>query len=489
MFADKLKKSVLQAAIQGKLTEQLSTDGDAKDLLKKIREEKSNLIAEGKIKSEKILPPIQPEEIPFDIPKNWQWIRLGEVSEIYTGNSISESEKKSKYLGLIEGFSYIGTKDVSFDGKIDYDNGVKIPFQNNFRRALKNSVLLCIEGGSAGRKIALTDREVCFGNKLCNFYSESIFNSYIYFYLQSPAFRKNFYDNLSGMIGGVSIKKLNLIPICLPPLSEQKRIVERLEKILSEVELLAESERELDNLQKNFPRRMKNSILQAAIQGKLTEQLSTDGDARELLKKIREEKSKLIAEGKIKSEKILPSIQPDEIPFNIPKNWQWVRLGEICQVKGGKRLPVGNKLTKIDTGHKYIRVVDMKNGTVSDRDLHFVPEEVYPKIKGYIITSDDVYITCAGTIGRVGTIPEKFNQANLTENADRLVIISSDKNWLKYFLSSNFLQEQITEATTKVGQPKLAIKRIEQFLIPLPPLAEQKRIVERLEELLPLCEI
>ena len=232
MIADKLKKSILQAAIQGKLTEQLPTDGDAIDLLKQIRAEKSKLIDDKKIKSEKPLPPIQPYELPFDIPQNWCWCRLGEICEIYTGNSISETEKKSKYLGLSEGFSYIGTKDISFDNKIDYDNGVKIPFKNNFRRALKDSVLLCIEGGSAGRKIAMTDREVCFGNKLCNFYSESFSNSYIYSYLQSPAFRKNFYDNLSGMIGGVSIKKLNLIPICLPPLAEQQRIVARLEELL-----------------------------------------------------------------------------------------------------------------------------------------------------------------------------------------------------------------------------------------------------------------
>ena len=231
-FPRRMKNSILQAAIQGKLTEQLPTDGDARGLLQKIRAEKSKLIADGKIKPDKPLSPIQPDEIPFDIPQNWQWVRLGDICEIYTGNSISEAEKKSKYLGLSEGFNYIGTKDVSFDNKIDYENGVKIPFKNNFRRALKNSVLLCIEGGSAGRKIALTNREVCFGNKLCNFYSESVSNSYIYFYLQSPAFRKNFYDNLSGMIGGVSIKKLNLIPICLPPLAEQKRIVARLEELL-----------------------------------------------------------------------------------------------------------------------------------------------------------------------------------------------------------------------------------------------------------------
>ena len=232
MFADRLKKSLLQAAIQGQLTEQLQTDGDARDLLRKIRAEKTKLIATKKIKAEKPLPLISDDEIPFDLPDNWCWARLGDVCEMYTGNSIAESEKKSKYLGLVDGFSYIGTKDISFDSRINYDNGVRIPFENNFRRAKKNSVLMCIEGGSAGRKIAIADREVCFGNKLCNFNVEKISNRYIYFYLQSSTFKKFFVDNVTGIIGGVSLKRLNLILLPLPPLAEQERIVKRLEKLL-----------------------------------------------------------------------------------------------------------------------------------------------------------------------------------------------------------------------------------------------------------------
>ena len=231
-FPRRMRNSLLQAAIQGKLTEQLPSDGDARDLLRKIRTEKAKLLAEKKIKAEKSLPPVTDDEIPFDLPNNWCWCRLGEVCEMYTGNSIAESEKKAKYLGLTDGFSYIGTKDISFDSRIDYDNGVRIPFENNFRQAKKNSVLMCIEGGSAGRKIAVTNQDVCFGNKLCNFNSEEISNRYIYFYLQSSAFKKFFVDNVTGIIGGVSLKRLNLIPLPLPPLAEQKRIVESLEELM-----------------------------------------------------------------------------------------------------------------------------------------------------------------------------------------------------------------------------------------------------------------
>lgn len=232
MFADKLKKSLLQAAIQGQLTEQLPTDGDARDLLKKIRAEKAKLLATKKIKAEKPLPPVTDDEIPFELPANWCWCRLGEICQMSTGNSIAEAEKKSKYTGRTDGLSYIGTKDVSFDNQIDYDNGVRIPLNENFRRARKNSVLMCIEGGSAGRKIAMTEREVCFGNKLCNFDSANVSNRYIYFYLQSPEFKKFFTDNITGIIGGVSMKRLNSIPLPLAPLAEQKRIVERLNELL-----------------------------------------------------------------------------------------------------------------------------------------------------------------------------------------------------------------------------------------------------------------
>lgn len=166
----------------------------------------------------------------------------------------------------------------------------------------------------------------------------------------------------------------------------------------------------------------------------------------------------------------------------------WVRLGDIVTVLGGKRIPAGRKLSTEDTGHKYIRISDMKNGSVVTDNLLYVPVDIYPSISKYIICKDDVYITVAGTIGRVGKIPKELDGANLTENADRLVFFSINQDWLIQCLNSVLVQSQIIEVTTKVGQPKLAIKRIQELVIPLPPLAEQKRIVEKLEELLVMCE-
>ena len=240
-FPGDMKESLLQAAMQGKLTQQLPEDGSAADLLASIKAEKERLIKEKKIKKEKPLAPISADEIPFDIPDNWEWEFLNDLCEIYTGNSVSEGDKLKYYSGLDNGYDYIGTKDVGFDHSITYNNGVRIPFDSNgFKYAYSGAVLLCIEGGSAGKKIAMLNRTVCFGNKLCAFNSEFLDKKFVYYYLQNPYFQKVFEDNKTGIIGGVSINKLKKMLIPIPPLAEQKRIVEKLDKLLPLCDVLKE---------------------------------------------------------------------------------------------------------------------------------------------------------------------------------------------------------------------------------------------------------
>lgn len=229
---------------------------------------------------------------------------------------------------------------------------------------------------------------------------------------------------------------------------------------------------------------LRKAVLQAAIQGKLTVQLPEDGDAHDLLEEIKAERERLFKEGKIKKEKSLLEVGEDEIPFDIPDNWCWVKLGNIVRIHGGKRIPVGKSLTRLNTGYKYIRVADMQNNTVLDTDIHYVTVDVYLKIKNYTISSNDVYITCAGSIGRVGTVPIEFNGANLTENADKLVFPNTiDEYWLVSVLESPFIQSQIRSITTQVGQPKLAIKRIENLVVPLLPSLEQVRVVNKINSI------
>ena len=166
----------------------------------------------------------------------------------------------------------------------------------------------------------------------------------------------------------------------------------------------------------------------------------------------------------------------NELPFEIPDSWEWCRLSTLAKILGGKRIPAGRKLTSENTGHVYIRVSDMKEGMIDKSGLMYVPKDIFPSISRYIINKEDIFITVAGTIGRVGKIPPELDGANLTENADRLVFSFISQNWLITALQSPFVQNQILEVTTKVGQPKLAIARIEKILIALPPFTEQLRI-------------
>ena len=238
-YIKQAKSKVLEMAVRGELVPQNPEDEPASALLEHIKKEQKSSKSKGKTTEHNTH---YEEELLFDIPKNWAWCRLGEVCEkIETGNSINAKIKETKYKNLEEGFPYIGTKDISENHYIKYDNGIKIPFLEKFKVAKKNSVLLCIEGGSAGRKIGITNREVCFGNKLAKFYSHNISNSYILFFLMSEQFKSQFKESISGLIGGVSVNKLGQFVLPLPPLEEQHRIVEKIEEIFSELEFIEEN--------------------------------------------------------------------------------------------------------------------------------------------------------------------------------------------------------------------------------------------------------
>ena len=481
-----IRSKILDLAIRGKLTEQLPEDGTAEELYQQIQAEKQALIKEGKIKKEKPLPEIKEDEIPFEIPNNWKWVRLGNISlQITDGTHRTPTYQK-------DGIPFLSVKNISA-GFLDLSD-IKYISPNEHNELTKrckperNDILVC-RIGTLGKALRI-DTDLAFsifvslgliktGNKVLSNHIVSVINS---------EYGSNWIQRIKA--GGamhaykINLTDLNILLIPLPPLAEQNRIVEKIEQAFSALDTI-------DALQAQYADNLtvlKSKLIDLAIRGKLTEQLPEDGTAEELYQQIQEEKQALVKSGKIKKEKPLPEIKEDEIPFEIPDNWKWVRLGEIATVMGGKRIPAGRSLTQENTGHKYIRVSEMKNRTVITDGLLYVPEDIYPSISQYIINKEDVYITVAGTIGRVGKIPPEIDGANLTENADRIVFSVLDQDWLILCLSSSEVQKQIELLTTSVAQPKLAIKRIQEFLISLPPLAEQKRIVDRLEKLLAVCD-
>jgi type I restriction enzyme S subunit len=232
---------------------------------------------------------------------------------------------------------------------------------------------------------------------------------------------------------------------------------------------------------------LKGLILQLAVQGKLTQQWRADNPAVEpasaLLAKINEEKEQLINDKKIKKEKSLPAIAQQEIPYELPETWEYSRLANIATIKGGKRIPKGHQLSECITPYVYIRVTDMKNGSVKLKGLKYITQEVRDLIKLYTISKEDLYITIAGTIGDVGEIPEEFDGMNLTENAAKIMFYQVDKIYLKTLLRSRVAKSQFLDKVNQMAQPKLALHRIASTILPIPPLEEQKAIVKTVNRL------
>ena len=514
MTGQQLKNSILQMAVQGKLVPQDPNDEPASVLLERIRAEKEQLIKEGKIKKEKnpsVIfrgadnlpyekvgknePVCIADEVPFDIPESWEWVTLKQIAVTALGKTLDKSKNIGEYRPYLCSINVYWTGiDLSTVKQARFEDSELSKYQLN-----KGDLLIC-EGGDVGRSAVWDrDEEMYYQNALhrVRFYG-NIEPRFFQLLMESYKGAK-ILDNYSK---GMTIKhlvqnSLNSIYFPLPPLAEQRRIVEKIKQLTPYLKKYGSVETTLSNLNLAFPDDLKKSILQYAVQGKLVPQDPADEPASVLLERIRTEKEKLIKAGKIKRDKHesvifrrdnsyyeqvdgIERYIDDELPFEIPKSWEWTRLSTIAKVLGGKRIPAGRKLTAENTGHVYIRVSDMKDGTVIQNGLLYVPEDIFNSISKYIIKKEDVFITVAGTIGRIGKIPPELDGANLTENADRLVFSSLNQDWMIFLLQSSFIQNQIAEVKTKVGQPKLAIARIEKLLIPLPPLNEQTRIVEQI---------
>ena len=458
---EKIRVRILSLAFSGALIDSHS-------------KEKRNDTLEDIHRAEKSYDPVTEREYLSDVPKHWNWSRLGYLTNNH-GQTVPQKD-----------FCYI---DV---GTLD---------NIHHRLPTKENLIAANEAPSRARKlveygdvlystvrpylhnICIVDKEFSrtpfASTAFCVMQTnETVLNNkFLFYWLLTAEF--DLYSNgdpsKGALYPAIGEKDLLRGPIPIPSIEEQKLIVEKIEIVFSLLDTI-------DTLQNQYYDNLavlKSKLIDAGIQGKLTEQLPEDGAAEELYQQI--QKSNKVDK---KTESIIIT---NDLP-EIPDTWKWVYLGAISTILGGKRIPAGRKLTTENTGHKYIRISDMKNLSVDTDNLLYVPDDIYPTISRYIIRKEDVYITVAGTIGRVGKIPESIDGANLTENADRIVFSLLNQDWLIYCLSSSFVQKQIEYLTTQVAQPKLAIKRIQDFIIPLPPLAEQKRIVARLEEFLPLCE-
>lgn len=465
-----MRAKILDLAIRGKLTDQRQEDGNARDLLKEIQAEKERLIKEKKIKKEKPLPEITEEEKPFDIPDSWEWVRLGEIIELQSGQDFP----KSKYSDTDkEGIPYI-TGASCFT-----KNGV---LENRWTRfpkciATKGDILLVCKGSGYGKITICNLQEVHIARQIMAIKrNEHLSLSYIESFLMARI--KLIKENGQGLIPGISRDIVLNLLFPLPPLAEQQRIADKVSALFAQLDVIDKAYEEYQELQQA----MKAKLLELAIQGKLTDQRKEDGDARDLFQDIQEEKQRLIDEKKIKKEKPLPEITEEEKPFDIPENWEWVRWGTLStSIKYGY-----NTSAQKDGKIKMVRISDIQNNQVNWDSVPFcnIPNE---EITQYLLRKNDIlFARTGGTVGKsylVSEVPENVVYAGYlirTRYSEKL-----SPQYLKYFMESYLYWSQLKKGTTITAQPNCNAKTLGKMVLPLPPLAEQQRIVAKLDELLP----
>ena len=473
-LAEDLKKAVLQAAMQGKLTEQLETDSSVDELLKKISDEKEKLIEEGKIKKEKPLAEITEDEIPFDIPENWRWTKLGLIGDWGAGATPDRGKAEYYKNGTIP---WIKTGELN-DGIVTSAEEyiTELAFEKcSLRMNKKDDVLIAMYGATIG-KVAiagfdLTTNQACCA---CTPY-RGIFNYYLFYFLKAnkPDFVK---QSAGGAQPNISRTKIVDTLFPLPPIEEQQRIVDKLNQILPLIDEYGKEEDELITLCQKFPEEMKKSVLQSAMQGKLTKQLETDSSVDELLKKNS------------------ISVSEDSDVIDIPESWKYVKLGNLVSlpIKRGKAPKYVTKSSVLVFAQK----CNQKYGPVSMEKALYLNEDL---LKRYyeedFVKANDIVInsTGGGTMGRVG-----FVEPNVVDIPEKIVpdthvtLVRANTNIiLERYLYTFCKSMQPTMESLGVGstnQTELRPEIISNLNVPLPPIEEQQRIVEKLNTILPIID-
>ena len=476
MNAQDLKNSILQLAVQGKLVEQRAEEGTARELLEQIKLEKDQLIKDKKIKKSKPLPEITEDEIPFEIPESWEWVRVNDIFNVKSAMRIHQTDWQSSGIPFFRGRELV---QLIKTGNVDFDLYIsKELYEKNKEKGgvpSKNDILVTAVG-TIGKSYIVKGTKpfyykdayiLCFEN-IANIYPE-----YIKYCLDSPYMQNEIHrDSMATTVAQLTIIKAKEMLVPFPPLEEQHRIVAKIEEILPYIDQYDKAYTKLETFNKKFPEDMKKSILQMAMQGKLVEQRPEEGTADELFEQIVAEKAQRIKEGKIKKEKPIDFVLSDEIPWDLPENWKWVRFRDITINRDAERVPL----------------------SVSEREHlekkydYYGASGVIDKVDKYLFTEDLVLI------GEDG--------ANLLSRSTPIAFIATGKYWvnnhahviecckgvfIKYFVYYiNAIS--LAKYVTGTAQPKMNQARMNGIWIPLPPLEEQKRIVAKIEELLPYCD-
>ena len=470
MTPQELKNSILQLAIQCRLAPQRPEEGTAEELYRQIQREKAALAKAGKIKKEKPLPEITEEEVPFEIPEGWKWVRIGQVFNLQAGKNVTSADI---YDFQSEDHSY-----QCYGG-----NGVR-GFVSDFNRE-GNYVIIGRQGALCGN-INIADGQ---------FYATEHAVVVDHFGLTDVkwgayflrALNLNQYATATAQ-PGLAVSNIIQVAIPLPPLGEQKRIVAKIEELMPYIYRYEMAWSRLEDFNKRFPTDMQKSILQLAIQGKLVPQRPEEGTGEALYQQIQAEKQSLIRSGKLKKEKPFPEIAPDEIPFDIPESWKWVRIGDVTQFLSGFAFKSSD--FKSEGRFRLFRGINLSVNQIRWDDTVYV-DETSDRLSEYLLMSGDVLLGLDRPWISDGIRVAIWAEALDTYLVQRVLRIRATcgitNHYIALLLRSSLLKESLISKTTGISVPHISPGQVANVVVPLPPLIEQKRIVAKLEELLPLC--
>lgn len=493
-FSEDLKNAVLQMALQGKLTKQLETDSSVNDLISRISTEKNILAERKKARADKDFGPIQEDEIEFDIPKNWEWIRVSNIG-VYKkgpfGSKLTKSLFVPKSKNTVKVFEQKNAikKDASLGNYYiteEYYNSE----MKGFSVEPGDIIVSC--AGTIGETYVLPNNiEKGIINQALmrmNIVDSINLDFFLYYFDHILKKSANKASNGSAIknIPPFDIFKAMLFP--LPPIEEQQRIVEKLNQILPLIDEYVKEEDELITLCQKFPEEMKKSVLQSAMQGKLTKQLETDSSVDELLKKIADEKAKLIEEGKIKkTEKFTGPLTEEEYPFEIPVSWKFLKISDATIFQEGPGILGKDFRTN---GIPLIRIAGMQEKIVHLTGCNYLdPEMVEKKWKHFKLDLGDVVISSSASMDKIAEVDEETVGAIAYTGLIRFKMLGEiNKEFFKYYIQSPFYIQQINEQKAGGMIQHYGPTHLQKMFLPLPPIEEQQRIVEKLNTILPIID-
>ncbi len=483
-----LKNKILELALCGKLSKQLEGDGTSEELYNEIQAEKARMIKEGRIKKKKPLQEIEDDEIPFTIPDNWKWIRFAELCEIINGDRGKNYPAKStlKKVGIpfisalnLDGKSVINDENLFCMDDEQYGNLGSGKLQ-------RGDIIICIRGSLGKHGKYPFDKGAIASSLVISrvYFAADIIGDYEMLWLDSLMFQKQIrkYDGGTAQ-PNLAANNLEKFLFPLPPLAEQKRIC----KIVKEAYRLIDI---IDKLQFRYSIDMgilRGKFIDAGIQGKLTKQLLEDGTAEDLYEEIQADKTRILKKRKGREDKKIRAVE-DDVPFEIPKHWKWVRLGDIGLFKKG---PFGSALTKsmfVEKGTDTVKVYEQQHAIKRDNELgkYYITREYFDeKMSGFEVMPGDIIVSCAGTIGETYIMPDGIEHGIINQALMRVTLAEGlDKKFFQYYFEAQLKKSAQQESNGSAIKNIPPFEVLKNWYFPLTSIEEQRRIVSKIDELL-----